>query len=119
MPQNSYACLLSQDLVRIQRRLNGADTTLCNWVETNVGPPYVWNQWRCTWWEYFTANLQRVLRIQVEKLVTGTWITKCSADDAGNYFADSEINRVGFFFSCSNIASATHVDDTEVWKPIE
>lgn len=118
-PLNCYRLHQTRDMSKLYKRVDGEETQLLEQANDPYDDVDTWYHWRLTFWQYAGGDLASILRITLEIEVDGEWTQLWYYDDADNLWAESEVNRIGFYATAYPDGKFTWRDNTEIWRAIE
>jgi len=118
-PLNCYRLHKTREYSQLYRVMDGEMTKLLEQATDPYDDVDTWYHWRLTFWQYAGGDLASILRITLEIEVDGEWTQLWYIDDADNLWAESEVNRIGFYATAYPSGKFTWRDNTEIWRAIE
>lgn len=117
-PDNCYALFYRCQDVRLYRIVGGGLSLLYDYNFPTPLAAETWYWFRLTFWQYLPADLVKLLRVTLDRWISGAWENLFIKDDSDNMWAESEINKVGFNLRYGAAQKITAIDDTEIWERI-
>ncbi|MBA7541575.1 hypothetical protein ES705_33891 [subsurface metagenome] len=113
---NCYFVFITATSWQVRRITNGYPFTVGTSGTTSHID--VWNHFRLFWYNGKTPAEQPALCIDLYKDIAGEWVKQGSTIyDTTNKWADSAINRCGFWLTMGG-GDIAYIDDTEIWGPV-